>query len=166
MRPTGSSSDAEKVFALSDGQFQAAFKRICERAGIENLHVHDLRHTATTQICLAFREAGTPLGIHELAQITGHRDLRMVLRYTHLMAGEMATRMDAAFAKAAAAKRLKKGRIRPSRTDLIIGAPGGMVDAHPAPPLDLPDPRPESTVIWPDVYAWKRRNQTKQTTSE
>ena len=54
------------------------FKRARDRAGIADLRFHDLRHTATTRLF----ERG--LGIMEVASITGHEDLRMLKRYTHI----------------------------------------------------------------------------------
>ncbi|MGI0021189.1 MAG: tyrosine-type recombinase/integrase, partial [Nitrososphaera sp.] len=48
------------------------------RAGIEELRFHDLRHEATSRL---FEKA---LNVMEVASITGHRDLRMLQRYTHL----------------------------------------------------------------------------------
>jgi integrase len=54
-----------------------AYIRAVRRAGIEDLRFHDLRHEATTRLF----EKG--LNIMEVATITGHKDLRMLRRYTH-----------------------------------------------------------------------------------
>jgi integrase len=51
-------------------------------AGIE-----DLRHEATTRLF----EKG--LNIMEVASITGHKDLRMLRRYTHLKAEDLARKL-------------------------------------------------------------------------
>jgi integrase len=56
-------------------------------ANIENLRFHDLRHEATTQLF----EKG--LNIMEVASITGHKDLRMLRRYTHLKAEDLARKL-------------------------------------------------------------------------
>src|SRR5208282_6819713 len=48
-----------------------------ERALIENLHFHDLRHEATSRLF----EKG--LAIQEVAAITGHKTWAMLKRYTH-----------------------------------------------------------------------------------
>jgi integrase len=64
-----------------------AFIRATRRAGIEDLHFHDLRHEATTRLF----ERG--LNIMEVATITGHKDLRMLRRYTHLKAEDLAKRL-------------------------------------------------------------------------
>jgi integrase len=58
--------------------------RAVRRAGIEDLRFHDLRHEATTRLF----EKG--LNIMEVASITGHKDLRMLRRYTHLKAEDLA----------------------------------------------------------------------------
>jgi integrase len=48
--------------------------------GVDIARFHDLRHEATTRLF----EKG--LNIMEVASITGHKDLRMLRRYTHLKA--------------------------------------------------------------------------------
>jgi integrase len=101
----------KRVFPISSDTLQGAFYRICERAGLEDFHPHDLRHEATSQMCEYSRAGGDPLEIQDLAKVTGHRDPRMVLRYTHLCAGEMARRLDEAYAKAVASGKFKKGRV-------------------------------------------------------
>ena len=61
--------------------------RAIRRAVIENLRFHDLRHEATTRLF----EKG--LNIMEVASITGHKDLRMLRRYTHLKAEDLARKL-------------------------------------------------------------------------
>jgi len=56
-------------------------------AGIEDLRFHDLRHEATTRLF----EKG--LNIMGVASITGHKDLRMLRRYTHLKAEDLARKL-------------------------------------------------------------------------
>lgn len=65
-------------------QFNAA----CTAAEITGLRLHDLRHEATSRLF----ERGT-LSIMEVASITGHKDLKMLMRYTHLDAGALADRL-------------------------------------------------------------------------
>ena len=50
----------------------------CNRVGIENFRFHDLRHTAASWL----RMQGAD--IHTVAQLLGHKDLRMAARYQHL----------------------------------------------------------------------------------
>ncbi len=64
-----------------------AYIRAVRRASIENLRFHDLRHEATTRLF----EKG--LNIMEVASITGHKDLRMLRRYTHLKAEDLAIKL-------------------------------------------------------------------------
>jgi integrase len=72
---------------LTSAAVKRAFTRAVRRAGIEDLHFHDLRHEATTR----FFERG--LNIMEVASITGHKDLRMLRRYTHLKAEDLARKL-------------------------------------------------------------------------
>jgi integrase len=57
------------------------------RVGIENLRFHDLRHEAISR----FFERG--LSVPEVALISGHNDLRMLYRYTHLRADDIAKKL-------------------------------------------------------------------------
>jgi integrase len=65
-----------------------AFQRARVRAGLRDFHFHDLRHEATSR----FFEKG--LNVMEAASVTGHKDLRMLKRYTHLDASKLALKLD------------------------------------------------------------------------
>jgi len=74
--------DNELVFPSPRTQKQLTdvkkgFKAAREAAGIKNLHFHDLRHTTATRLA----ENGND--IITIAEIMGHKDLRMTKRYTH-----------------------------------------------------------------------------------
>lgn len=69
-----------RLFPLSGNALRLAWERLTCRAGIEDLHFHDLRHEAISRLF----ERG--LSVPEVALISGHRDLRMLLRYTHPIA--------------------------------------------------------------------------------
>lgn len=64
-----------------------AFQRARDRAGLEDFHFHDLRHEATSR----FFEKG--LNMMEAASVTGHKDFRMLKRYTHLDASKLALKL-------------------------------------------------------------------------
>lgn len=72
---------------LTTEAVKLAFVRARRNAGLEDLHFHDLRHEATTRLF----EKG--LNIMEVASITGHKDLRMLRRYTHLRAEDLAKKL-------------------------------------------------------------------------
>ncbi len=57
-------------------------------AGNMDLHFHDLRHEAISR----FFEMG--LSVPEVALISGHRDYRMLFRYTHLRAEDIVKKLD------------------------------------------------------------------------
>jgi integrase len=75
------------VFPLTAAALRGLWNRACRRAGITGLHFHDLRHEATSR----FFEKG--LNVIEVATITGHKDLRMLQRYTHLRAEDLAKKL-------------------------------------------------------------------------
>ena len=60
-----------------------AWDKACDRAEIEGLHFHDLRHEAISRLF----ERG--LSIPEVGLISGHKDFRMLARYTHLRADDL-----------------------------------------------------------------------------
>lgn len=66
------------VFPLSANALSLAWRRACQRAGVIGLRWHDLRHEAASRLT----ERG--LSAVEVASITGHRDLKMLLRYSHM----------------------------------------------------------------------------------
>ena len=76
-----------RVFPISNTSLRGLWNRACKRAGIMDLHFHDLRHEATSR----FFEKG--LNVMEVATITGHKDLRMLQRYTHLRAEDLAKKL-------------------------------------------------------------------------
>jgi len=76
-----------RVFSMKSDSISQAFERCCKRAKIENLRLHDLRHEATSR----FFEMG--FNIMEVSAITGHKDLAMLKRYTHLRAEDLAERL-------------------------------------------------------------------------
>ncbi|WP_299918168.1 site-specific integrase [uncultured Roseobacter sp.] len=67
-----------RVFPYHHKSAGTAFRRARQAAGIEDLRFHDLRHEATSRLF----EAG--LTIERVALVTGHKDWKMLRRYTHL----------------------------------------------------------------------------------
>jgi integrase len=67
----------DRVFVVSANAVRLAWERLRRRAGISGLRFHDLRHEAISR----FFEKG--LNMPEVATISGHRDPRMLMRYTH-----------------------------------------------------------------------------------
>jgi integrase len=80
-------TDAPNVFPVTRNAFKLAWKRLVRRAGVQDLHFHDLRHEAVSR----FFERG--LSIPEVALISGHKDPRMLFRYTHLRAEDIAHKL-------------------------------------------------------------------------
>lgn len=78
----------KELKALSDGDpeapvltmtyeaLKAAWKRACERAGIEDLTLYDLRRTGATRVALEFGN------VFLVQALTGHKTMEMVMRYT------------------------------------------------------------------------------------
>jgi integrase len=77
-----------RLFPISANAFRLAWERVKRRAGIGDLNFHDLRHEAISRLF----EKG--LSVPEVALISGHRDLRILLRYTHPMAQGILQKLD------------------------------------------------------------------------
>jgi integrase len=65
------------VFPITSYALAANFKRAVERAQLPDLHFHDLRHIAITQIAQKLPN------LIELAAVSGHKSLKMLQRYYH-----------------------------------------------------------------------------------
>jgi integrase len=63
------------------------FLKLCRKVNIDDLHFHDLRHEATSRL---FEKGLNPV---EVATITGHKDTKMLMRYTHLRAEDLVGRL-------------------------------------------------------------------------
>lgn len=77
-----------KVVELTGNALRKSWNRVLQRAGITDLRFHDLRHEAISR----FFEIG--LSLPEVALISGHRDPRMLLRYTQLRASDLARKLE------------------------------------------------------------------------
>ena len=76
-------NDTPSPFPVTANGVRLAWGRLRSRAGLSDLHFNDLRHEAISR----FFELG--LNIPEVAVISGHKDPRMLFRYTHLRTEEI-----------------------------------------------------------------------------
>jgi integrase len=111
-------SNSEYVFPSPSGERwscnQKAFRHARSRAGLVDLHFHDLRHTFASQWMMNGGD------LYALRGILGHKSIAMTQRYAHLSPAyqrAMVDRMEAIWAKPAAAmdKAPVPPRPRPSR---------------------------------------------------
>jgi integrase len=78
---------SDDVFDVSPNTLRLAWERLRNKVGLSDLRFHDLRHEALSRFC----ELG--LSIPELSLISGHKDPRMLFRYTHLRADDLANKL-------------------------------------------------------------------------
>ncbi len=79
----------KKVFKVSHSNRDALFRKITKRLMIEGLTFHDTRHEATFKLAQIYQ-------VMDLAKITGHRDIRMLLNVYYNPTGqELAEKMQA-----------------------------------------------------------------------
>jgi integrase len=72
------SNDDSRIFPYNGKTVGTAFRRACAKLEIDDLHFHDLRHEGTSRLF----EAG--FTIEQVALVSGHKDWKMLRRYTHL----------------------------------------------------------------------------------
>jgi integrase len=87
LRTLAPSSIGPVFGSLTVDALKQSFKRAVRRGELPGLHLHDLRHEATSR----FFEKG--LNVMEVASVTGHKTLQMLKRYTHLNAVDLAARL-------------------------------------------------------------------------
>jgi integrase len=71
-------NENDRIFPYIHKSAGTAFTRACRELDISDLHFHDLRHEGTSRLF----EAG--FEIQQVALVTGHKDWKMLRRYTHL----------------------------------------------------------------------------------
>lgn len=79
--------NSRHVFPMKPNAVQLAWRRIRVRANVPDLRFHDCRHEAIS----AHFERG--LSLPEVALCSGHSDARMLMRYTHLNAVQVASKL-------------------------------------------------------------------------
>ncbi|MDA8716513.1 site-specific integrase [Alphaproteobacteria bacterium] len=82
-----SKQNIPKPFPINANAFRLAWDRLKVRANVIDLKFHDLRHEAIS----SFFEAG--LSLVEVATISGHKDPKMLFRYTHLKAEDIVRKL-------------------------------------------------------------------------
>lgn len=80
----------EFIFNLSATTRDALFRKIKKACKINDLHFHDTRHEAVTRLA-------KKLSVYDLARMTGHRDVRMLMVYYNETASAIAKKLDQPF---------------------------------------------------------------------
>ena len=76
-----------RVLPINFAALETNFKRARERAGLKDLRIHDLRHTAATRLSEKLPS------LLELSAVTGHKSLAMLKRYYHPNAEQLAIKI-------------------------------------------------------------------------
>jgi integrase len=84
-----SKRETARLFPITANSVRLAWERVTKRAGIDDLHFHDLRHEAISR----FFEKG--LTVPEVALVSGHRDMRMLFRYAHATRQRVLAKLEA-----------------------------------------------------------------------
>ena len=131
--PRNSAKTTDLVFSASDEispeNVSLAFLRACRKVGVADFRLHDLRHTAASWL----RMSGADL--QDVAELLGHRDLRMTKRYSHLSPAHLSAavkRLDSVFGTGEGSPeteqtRQSSGSIVPTASPEIYASVGGTV---------------------------------------
>lgn len=146
--------NAGAVFPITLAALRKAWARICTAATLvdaDELHIHDLRHEAISRVADAGGNLPGGFSLVDLQAFSGHRDTRMLLRYTHLCMPSLAKRLDAAFADRSQTvvhrgkRRLKKGAQLTMREMANVQSPQALATGTDG-MAQLPEPRPSNVV--------------------
>ena len=77
-----------KVFKISSDALRCQWRKARVAIGAPDLRIHDLRHEATSRL---FEDKG--FNVIEAAAVTGHKNLQMLKRYTHLDPTQLAKKL-------------------------------------------------------------------------
>jgi integrase len=76
------------VFPRQDGQaprrIESAWYTALKRAQVTNFRFHDLRHSCASYLAMS------SASLRDIAEVLGHTDIKMTMRYTHLLPGHTA----------------------------------------------------------------------------
>lgn len=147
--------DGDFIFPMSVDGLRKAWARICTNAvltGAKELRVHDLRHEAISRVAEAGSNTPGGFSLVDLQHFSGHRDVRMLLRYAHLCTQSLAKRLDAAFADDGQTtthhgiRRLKKGAAVSLAE--IVGTNAAEIDDDSSQEAqDAPQPKAQSNAL-------------------
>lgn len=87
LRELEDDAEGDRVFEVSGNAVRLAWEHLRARAKCPDLHFHDLRHEAVSRLF----EKG--LDVIAVATISGHKELKMLQRYTHLRAEDLVARL-------------------------------------------------------------------------
>lgn len=73
-----------RILPITYEALKAAWNKACASAGVEDAHIHDLRHTGATRYALEY-QGNVPV----LKAITGHKTDAMLNRYVHIRADDV-----------------------------------------------------------------------------
>ena len=77
------SATGDRIFPVTEGTVSSIFPRACQALLIEDLKFHDLRHEGVSRL---FEQGYT---IEQVALVSGHRDWKMLARYTQIKAKDL-----------------------------------------------------------------------------
>lgn len=104
----------DRIFPYDPRSISAAFRRACRELEVDDLRFHDLRHEGTSRLF----EAG--FTIEQVSLVTGHKDWKMLRRYTNLRPEKLHDTARELRERAEENAKRRAGQSRPRRkTDVL-----------------------------------------------
>lgn len=116
LRDLGPGEPDAPIVTITYESLRAAWTRACERAGINDLHIHDLRRTAGTKMAL---KTGN---IFLVQALTRHKTIAMVQRYVQVGADDAVKALHAKDAPEPAASAAKPAPQEPAALEQSVPA--------------------------------------------
>lgn len=132
LRAIGQGEDDEPIIRVTYQALSAAWRRALGRAGIEDLHLHDLRHTAATRMALKYGN------VFLVQALTGLKTMQMLERYVNVTADDVVKLMHGD-SKAAAASAEKSGKVDSKAKVASVESDGAVEGRQVAGDERLPD---------------------------
>lgn len=88
MEQAGNPDPSARILPITYEALKAAWNKACARAGIEGVHLHDLRHTGATRYALEYH-GNVPV----LKRITGHLTDSQLARYVNIKVDDVVRMM-------------------------------------------------------------------------
>lgn len=86
---TGAATRRGERYPITEQGWASTFRRTAAKAGVTDLHIHDLRHTAATRTLRASKN------IRAVQNMLGHADVATTMKYAHAVLDDIAEAMSA-----------------------------------------------------------------------
>jgi integrase len=118
---SGNRYERGRRYPISYQGWWTTFARTRKKAGVQDLRIHDLRHTSATRTLRASKN------LRAVKEMLGHADIKTTMRYAHALVDDIAEAMTARVTDEAARRAAHDSRMK-SRENPELSAKGASKD--------------------------------------